>query len=194
MKKIIIATASLLISANALSGTPLDNTYGKLVDKDGNITLPADYRKNWTFLGSYFVENAPAAGMTAESAPSFDVHIVYTQPKSAEYYRKHGKFPDGAVLIKDVNATKSEPLTTGLARYQDAPKVTFAMVKDNKNRFSGNKAWDEGWGWALFTPGNPKSQTTDWKGEGFNNCHACHLPVKNQDWVYTQGYKSVLAK
>lgn len=194
MKKIIVTAASLLVSVNAFSESPLTQTYETLVDKKGNITLPTDYRQNWTFLGSYFVEGAPAEGMSADKKPSFDVHTVYTQPKTAEYYRKHGKFPDGAVLIKDVNATKTEPLTTGIARYEDAPKVTFAMVKNSLNRFAENKAWGEGWGWALFTPGSEKSQTTDWKGEGFNNCHACHLPVKSQDWVYTQGYKVVLGQ
>ncbi|MCV6609467.1 MAG: cytochrome P460 family protein [Amphritea sp.] len=194
MKKLIIAATTLLISTNALSGPSVDNTYEQLVDKQGNITLPADYQKNWAFLGSFFVENAPAAGMTANSEPSFDLHTVYTQPNAAEYYRQHGKFPDGAVLIKDVNATKKEPLTTGLVRYEDAPKVTFAMVKNTEGRFEENKAWAEGWGWALFTPDSPKSQTTDWQGEGFNNCFACHVPVKDQDWVYTQGYKTVLGQ
>lgn len=191
MKTLIIAAVSLFISVNALSETSLKQTYKQLVDKQGNISLPKDYQQSWTFLGSFFVENAPSA-MTADSEKSFDVHVVYTQPEAAEYYRKHGKFPDGAVLIKDVNATKLEALTTGLARYQDAPKVTFVMVKDTKDRFQGNKAWAESWGWGLFEPGNPKSQTTDWKGEGFNNCFGCHLPVKSQDWVYTQGYKTVL--
>lgn len=194
MNKLIIAATTLLLSTQALSGPSTDNTYQQLVDKQGNITLPADYRKSWAFLGTFFVENAPAEGMSADSAPSFDVHTVYTQPNAAEYYRQHGTFPDGAVLIKDVNATRSEPLTTGLARYEDASKVTFAMVKDTRNRFEGNQAWGEGWGWALFTPDSPESQTTNWKGEGFNNCFACHLPVKGQDWVYTQGYKAVLGE
>lgn len=196
MKKIIIVAAtSALMSATAFAGdASLSGTYGTLVDKKGNISLPAGYRQNWTFLGTFFVENARTEGMAPDADPGFDVHTVYTQPESAAYYRKNGKFPDGAVLIKDVNATKKEPLTTGLARYEDAPKVTFAMVKNSKNRFADNQAWGEGWGWALFTPDNPKSQTTNWKGEGFNNCHACHLPVKDQDWVYTQGYKVVLGQ
>lgn len=194
MNKLIIAATSFLISVNAFSDTALNATYHKLVDKQGNISLPDDYRKNWTFLGSYFVENAPAEGMAADSKLSFDVHTVYTQPEAADYYRANGRFPDGAVLVKDVNATKSEALTTGLARYQDSPKVTFVMVKDARNRFEDNKAWGEGWGWALFTPDSIKSQTTNWKGEGFNNCFGCHVPVQSQDWVYTQGYKAVLER
>ncbi len=189
MRKLIIAAFSLLISANVFSHTDIEDTYKTLVDEKGNISLPKDYRQNWTFLGSYFVKST-----ATDNEPTYDVHTVYTQAKAVAHYRKHGRFPDGAVLIKEVNATKSEAMTTGLASYQDAPKVIFAMVKDNKNRFAKNAAWDEGWGWALFNPGNPKSQTSNWKGEGFNNCYGCHVPVKTNDWVYIQGYKAVLGK
>lgn len=190
-KLLIFIGITFSINAQAL------DTYENLVDPTGNIAMPADYEKDWTYLGSYFVKNEPAASMS-DNGPakslSFDAHTVYTQPESAAHYRKHGRFPDGAVLIKDISGTTTERLTTGEARYVDSTKVIFVMVKDEKGRFPGNKAWGEGWGWALFNPGNPTSQTKDWKGEGFNNCFGCHLPVKHQDWVYTQGYKSVLKK
>ena len=185
MKKFITTACAIFMSASTLAGPAINDTYTKLVDKEGEITLPKDYRQHWTFLGSYFVK-------TGSDGNAYDVHTVYTQPDAAEYYRKHNKFPDGTVLIKDVNGTKSEPLTTGQASYEDAAKVTFMMVKDTKTRFKSNQSWREGWGWALFKPNNPKSQTTTFKGEGFNNCYGCHLPVKDNDWVYTQGYKSVL--
>ena len=197
MKKLILNKVIILVSAVLSTGVQALDTYQTLVDSKGNITMPADYQRDWTYLGSYFVKNAPAASMSATEAaasPSFDTHTVYTQPESAAYYRENGKFPDGAVLIKDISGTATEVLTTGEARYADSTKVIFVMVKDNKGRFPDNQAWGEGWGWALFTPDSPKSQTTNWKGEGFNNCFGCHLPVKQQDWVYTQGYKSVLEK
>lgn len=172
------------------------DTYQSIVDTKGNISLPKNYKTQWSFLGSFFVKNSPEAGMTDNSEASFDAHTVYTQPETVSYFRKHGKFPDGAVLVKEVNGTNKENMTTGEVRYKDVDtaKVIFVMVKDQKNRFSDNLSWGEGWGWALFNPGENKSQTTNWKGEGFNNCYGCHVPVKNQDWVYTQGYKSVLTK
>ncbi|MGS2724879.1 cytochrome P460 family protein [Porticoccus sp. GXU_MW_L64] len=192
MRKLAIAACLLAGSFHAFGDVTIKDTYTDLVDKKGNITLPQNYRQNWTFLGTYFVKGAGES--MAEGGPTHDVHTVYTQPDAAAHYRKHGKFPDGTVLLKDVNGTKSEPLTTGLASYEDAPKVTFMMVKNTKGRFASNKAWAEGWGWALFNPGDPKSQTSNWQGEGFNNCFGCHVPVKNQDWVYTQGYKTVLGR
>ena len=128
MRKFTIVVLSLLISANVVSQTDVKDTYNVLVDNTGNISLPKEYRQNWMFLGSYFVQSAP----TPTGETSHDMHTVYTQPYAAAHYRKHGNFPDGAVLIKVVHATKTEPLTTGLASYQDAPKVIFAMVKTAK--------------------------------------------------------------
>jgi len=177
-----VATFGVLSHANAAS---LD-TYQEYVDKSGNIELPADYKGSWVNLGNYFVKGE------VDKKVSYDLHVVYTQPESLAYFRKHDKFPDGAVLIKEILSTKSETLTTGEAGYADELKVTFMMVKDSKNRFPKNKAWGEGWGWALFSPGVAQSQTKDWKGEGFNNCFGCHVPVKDKDWVYLQGYKHTL--
>ncbi len=194
MKKLIPHLLSATLAMTLAQHIHAEDAYKTLVDKQGNITLPNDYRATWSSLGSYFVKNAPQDAMTANSEASFDIHAVYTQASSIRYYRQHGTFPDGAVIIKDVNGTQKEALPTGEARYSGTPKVVFAMVKDSKGRFPNNQAWGEGWGWALFTPGEAKSQTTNWKGEGFNNCFGCHLPVKSQDWVYTQGYDHVLKK
>ena len=196
MIRLAFMALTLVLGLNAITTHADTKTFGSLVDSKGNISLPTNYRAEWAYIGSFFVENAPAASMAAggEDAASFDVHTVFTQPSSAEYFREHGEFPDGAVLVKDVNGTRAEALTTGNARYQDAPKVVFVMVKDKRGRFPENQAWGEGWGWALFNAGDTKSQTTNWKGEGFNNCFGCHLPVKDQDWVYTQGYQGVIGQ
>ncbi|MFA0813480.1 cytochrome P460 family protein [Microbulbifer epialgicus] len=179
-----LVTLVLVLSFHAHAEVDLRSTYTNFVDRKGNITLPKDYRRNWTFLGSYQVKLANGKG--------WDTHYVYTQPKAVDAYRQSGKFPDGTVLVKDVNSTKSEPLTTGLAYYFSDLQFTFMMVKDSKGRFPDNEAWAEGWGWALFKPGVAQSETTSWKGSGLNNCFGCHLPAKNTDWVYVQGYKQVL--
>ncbi|WP_444885056.1 cytochrome P460 family protein [Microbulbifer sp. PSTR4-B] len=184
MRTICLVTLGILFSLQAIAQENLKSTFSHFVDAQGNITLPKDYRQEWTFLGSYQVKSSSGKG--------WDTHIVYTQPEAVKAFRKNGKFPDGAVLVKDVNSTKSEPLTTGLAYYSTDLQFTFMMVKDTEGRFPKNEAWAEGWGWALFKPGVAKSETKTWKGSGLNNCFGCHLPAKNNDWVYTQGYQQVL--
>ncbi|BBM03350.1 hypothetical protein GL2_34240 [Microbulbifer sp. GL-2] len=186
MRTIYLATVVLMFSLQAIAQEDLKSTYSHYVDKQGNITLPQDYRRNWTFLGSYQVKSSNGKG--------WDTHNVYIQPEAVKAFRENGKFPDGAVLVKDVNSTQSEPLTTGLAYYSSDLQFTFMMVKDAEGRFPKNEAWAEGWGWALFKPGIAKSETENWKGSGLNNCFGCHLPAKNNDWVYTQGYQQVLQK
>jgi len=42
-----------------------------------------------------------------------ELHYTYASPGTAEYYRKTGKSPDGAVLVKEVFATDQARLTTG---------------------------------------------------------------------------------
>src|SRR5919204_4153124 len=75
-----------------------------LVDKTGNIRKPADYRDLYQALGTFAV-----TGLNGDT----EMHYTYASPGTAEYYRKTGKFPDGAVLVKEVFATDHGTLTTG---------------------------------------------------------------------------------
>ena len=105
------------------------------------------------------------------------------QPKAIAAYRKTGKFPDGAVLVKELLNAKTGPMTTGTISWGHEIEGWFIMVKDTKNRFPGNKLWGDGWGWFLFDAG--KNLTTkDYKAE----CIGCHIPAKRNDWVYVEGY------
>src|ERR1700753_1214539 len=63
-----------------------------LVDKTGIIRKPPDYRDLYQYLGTYTVLDPKGNQM----------HATYATPGTAEYYRKNGKFPDGAVLVKEV--------------------------------------------------------------------------------------------
>ena len=58
-----------------------------------------------------------------------ELHVVYAEPRSGDAYRKTGAFPDGAVLVKDVFATRTEALTTGLASCADKPKGRFVTER-----------------------------------------------------------------
>jgi hypothetical protein len=69
-------------------------------------------------------------------------------------------------------------------------KQWFVMIKDSKNRFAGNPLWGEGWGWALYKPGDPsKNVATNFQ----TDCLGCHVPAKDRDWVYTEAYPTLSA-
>lgn len=196
MKKTVIllsvtvaATISLyflpLLSADGYAASVTKSNFSKFVDAEGNISRPHEFRKNWAHLGSWLVKND-------DQATGPGIHDVYTEAASVEAFRQSGEWPDGATLVKEIRSIENKAMTTGNAQWAGEPVVWFVMVRDRKNRFPNNKAWGEGWGWALFEAENPdKNVTTTWKGTGFNNCYGCHLPAEETEWVYIEGYPTI---
>ena len=60
------------------------------------------------------------------------MHVTYASPGTAAYYRKTGKFPDGAVLVKEICGTDHVQLTTGDAHWASGIQVWFVQIKDEK--------------------------------------------------------------
>jgi hypothetical protein len=168
--------------ANA-PGSPGADDFSSYVTKEGGISLPADYRVKFQHLGTWAVATKPGK-------PVDELHGVYARPEDVQAYRRDGKFPDGAVLVKDVTKVDSEKLTTGLATRSTDIKIWFVMIKDAKGRFPKNDLWGDGWGWALYEVKDSKRNVaTDYKLD----CRMCHVPAQRGDWVYIRGYP-VLAK
>lgn len=176
--------AALMASCVAVSvSAQAEGEFSTQVDDKGTITLPADFRATMSHLGSWFVPAGDASGF----------HDVYLTPEAVTAFRETGKFPDGAVMVKELRHGKVGNYTTGAGvSYAGDIKQTFVMVKDSTNRFSGkNPAWGDGWGWALFkTDSAGKSLVTDYKVD----CLGCHIPAKNKDWIYTEAYPTLGAK
>jgi hypothetical protein len=152
-----------------------------LVDKTGNISKPADYRDHYEILGTWVVLDPKGNQM----------HFTYASPGAAEYYRKNGKFADGTVMVKEIDATDHAQMTTGDAHWATKTIQWFVMIKDDKQRFPNNALWGDGWGWALFKADAPDKQVaTDHK----KDCIPCHIPAKSTDWTYVQGYPVLKSK
>ncbi|SCY08716.1 Cytochrome P460 [Nitrosospira sp. Nl5] len=150
------------------------------VDKSGNISLPDDFRLSMTHLGSWFVPEGEASGF----------HDVYTEPETVRAYRKTGIFPDGATLVKELRPSTASNYTTGtnVSHATGGVKQWFVMIKDTKARFADNPVWGDGWGWALIkTDSSNRNTTTNYRAE----CLSCHMPAKNTDWIYVEGYPTL---
>ncbi len=157
-----------------------DEGFSPYVDRKGNISFPEGFRMSMVHLGSWFVPSGAASGF----------HDVYTQKESVEHYQRTGKFPDGAVLVKELRASLAGDYTTGQGVHHATSELKqwFVMVKDNKNRFSDNPIWGEGWGWALFKPADTNENlASDYKSD----CLGCHVPARDNDWVYTEAYPAL---
>lgn len=184
MRRIIFAVLVLLPALGATA------VLAQLVPPAEHDTLPAlerllnvpasNYRRDWVLLGSFSVRADDAEKGAKE------LHVVYAKPETVDAYRQTGAFPDGAVLVKDVFATKTEALTTGVASYADTLKGRFVMVKDKSDKYAGRSPlWGDGWGWAFYEGGETKETvTTDYR----KDCLGCHEPARAQDLIYVRGY------
>lgn len=176
---VLFAAVCFNNSAIAMGDFIEEKTFSPSVSDDGEITLPEDFRNNMSHLGSWFVPEGGASGF----------HDVYAQPEAVAEYRESGKFPDGTVLVKELRGSIAGSYSTGegVQRATDQIKQTFVMIKDSQNRFPDSAQWGDGWGWALFKPGNAANLSTDYKAD----CLGCHVPAKATDWIYIEGYPTL---
>ena len=180
MSILLVFSMLVLCGQNNAYATETKSAFSEYVDKKGNISIPVDFRKTMSHLGSWFVPVGDASGF----------HDVYARQADVIRYRKTNKFPDGAVLIKELRASSTADYTTGknVSYANETIKQWFVMIKDSRNRFPDNKNWGNGWGWALFKTDNPDvNVSTDYQ----KDCLGCHFPAKDKDWVYVEAYPTL---
>jgi hypothetical protein len=179
MSKLRVATKALLVMG--ILGAFIPSAVAeRVVGRDGEISLPEDFRSTMAHLGSWYVPEGAASGF----------HDVYLTREAVGHFRRTGRFPDGAVLVKELRAASGADYTTG----QDVQSATgtvkqwFVMVKDGSGRFPENPLWGDGWGWALFKPDDP---TANLASDYRTDCLGCHLPARDTDLVYIDAYPTL---
>ena len=180
-----LLVSMVVVLAPAASADTAD-TFSTWVDADGNVSLPLEFRQSWTFLGTWSIANEdvePSAQASNHGAAG--LHNVYTQPETVAAYRKTGEFPDGTMLIKELLTATTGSMTTGTVSWGQSVEGWFVMVRDRHNRFPNNRLWGDGWGWVLLNADDPDhAVTTNYKTE----CTGCHIPARQDDWIYVKGY------
>ena len=189
MKSIINITSALALIFLYTFSAYAEKPFAPNVDlKTGAISVPENYTR-WATLGTWAHAN------TKGKPGSHEYHVVYTQPETIDYFLKHGAYPDGAILVKELLHAETMEMTTGPA-VSHATKIKgwFVLVRDTKGRYKNSKLWGDGWGWSFFKAPNSKTtSSTDYQ----ENCVGCHLPARDlakpgtheeDKWIYTLGY------
>jgi hypothetical protein len=173
----VLAMAALAIAA-AAGGSGAAAAQSQSVEAETILQVPAvDYRKEWVQLGTFSL--LPPAGGAQE------IHVVYTARPNVDAYLKTGRFPDGAVLVKDIFAARTEALTAGTSSYAGDMLSRFVMVKDAAGKLGSGPRFGNGWGWASYDGAETKrTVTTNYK----NDCLGCHVPARETDLIYVRGY------
>ena len=97
-----------------------------VVDANGNLQVPADYRTSYQFLGSWAIAADKGQGSKA-------LHVVYASSGTIAGYQRTGRFPDGSMLVKEVYQTATQPMATGTVSHAQKLEGWFVMVKESKD-------------------------------------------------------------
>ena len=162
-------------------------TWGPRWTAAGELILPRDYH-TWVFLGSPLTPHA----LNEDNAPFPEYHNVYIQPEAYQLYRKTGEFPEGTILLKELQLTQPGTNKDG-SRVEVSGRGFFPAelngidisVKDSK-RFKDTN----GWGFFNFghhAPPYAKTATVMPK----EACAGCHI-ANADDMVFKKFYTPIL--
>lgn len=169
----------------ALAGSAPD--WGPKWTTDGDLKLPRGFH-TWVFLGAPLTPNALNEG----KAGFPEYHNVYTQPQAYEVYRKTGEFPEGTVLLKELQLTLlgtnddgSRGEASGRGYFPSSLNGIDISVKNSK-RFKDTN------GWGFFNFGHhapPYAQTAAVQQK--DACAGCHI-ANATNMVFTKFYAPIL--
>lgn len=192
MKRITNIATILVLGLGSWSAWAMSNDakfFAPNVDPEtGAISVPANYTE-WPTLGTW-------AHAKVDGPPGLqEYHVVYTQPETIKYYQAKGRFPDGAVLVKELLHAETMPMTTGPAvGHATTIKGWFVLVRDTQGRFQSSSLWGDGWGWSFFNAEDPQRTISE---NYKTDCIPCHTPARElaprgtaeaDKWIYAFGY------
>ena len=180
-------TAALLIGGIAGGSALAADVDGPEWTADGGLRLPTGYH-SWVFLGSPLTPHALNDG----KAGFPEYHNVYINPDAYRHYRKTGDFPEGTILLKELQLTKagsfddgSRTEASGRGYFPAARNGIDISVKDSK-RFADTN----GWGFFNFGHHAPPYEETA-AAAPKEACAACHI-ANTDNMVFMQFYRPIL--
>ncbi len=160
---------------------------GPVFNSRGELLQPQNFR-HWVFIGSPLTPH----GLNDGKAGFPEFHNVYVQPAAHSYYTKTGKWPEGTVLVKELQLTKkgtygdgsrNEP--SGRGYFPSTPNGLDVSVKDSK-RF----ATTNGWGFFNFGHHAPPYARLA-RAAPKEACAACHMSSAHEDMVFSEFYQQL---
>lgn len=163
------------------------SSWGPNWTESGELQLPTDYH-SWVFLGSPLTPHALNNG----KAGFPEYHNVYIHPEAFKAYRKTGEFPEGTVLLKELQLTMpgtnddgSRVEASGRGYFPAARNGIDIAVKDSK-RFKDTN------GWGFFNFGHhapPYAKTA--AAAPKDACAGCHI-ANADNMVFKKFYTPIL--
>ena len=153
----------------------------------GELELPQGFRK-WVFIGAPLTPNALNGG--AAAFPEF--HNVYVEPAVFEFYLGTGTWPEGTVLVKELQLAMpatfddgSREEASGRGYFPGPANGLDVSVKDSI-RFSDTNNW------GFFNFGHhapPYARTAS--AASIATCAGCHISSAHDDMVFSGFYSQL---
>ena len=158
-------------------------------DKDDKLFQPKDFRE-WVFIGAPLTPN----GLNDGKANFPEFHNVYVQPAAFKAYRATGKWPEGTMMVKELQLVGGKAEFSDGSRYEPSGRGYFpgavngldVAVKDSKRFKESNN-----WGFFNFNHSAPPYLAST-GAKPIGECAGCHIANADEDMVYVSLYKPIL--
>jgi len=163
------------------------NDWGPQWTAKGELILPKGYHE-WVFMGSPITPN----GLNGGKAGFPEFHNVYVHPKVFKAYRTTGKWPEGTIMLKELQLSQpgtfpdgSSVEASGRGYFPAARNGIDISVKDSK-RFKDTN----GWGFFNFGHHAPPYAKVSVAAPK-EACAGCHM-ANATNMVFSKFYKPIL--
>lgn len=151
-------------------------------DDSNNLLRPKDYR-SWIFMGS---SSTPKSEDPNVIFPDFQ--NVYIDPVSFAYWKKHGEWREGTIIVKELLRQGDTISSVGHGFFQGAHFEVAAQVKDSKRFPNMHNGWNY-FGFADFK----KLKLNETSIPLGAQCASCHNNTAIDGDVFYQYYPVILA-
>lgn len=195
--RVAIPTVCLLLAVVALvsaQGPGRNAAYPQIdiapvFNAKNELVQPKDFR-GWVFIGAPFTPN----GLNNGKANFPEFHNVYVQPAAFKAYRATGKWPEGTMMLKELQLVDGPAENPDGSRLEASGRGYFpgkvngldVAVKDSK-RFGKTKNW----GYFNFNHAPPPYLAAA-SERPVAECAGCHIANAHEDMVYVKFYKPIL--
>lgn len=154
---------------------------------DGELELPTGYHQ-WVFLGAPLTPNALNGG--AAGFPEF--HNVYIHPEAFRMFRETGEFPEGTILLKELQLTRSGTNPDGSSIEASGRGYFPAELNGIDISVKDSARFSETDGWGFFNFGHhppPYAETA--AAQPKETCAGCHM-ANADNMVFRKFYQPIL--
>lgn len=200
MNRTIPAAITAGVLAIGLTGQPAmgeagqgsaypDVEVGPQFDAKGALIQPHGFR-TWVFIGAPLTPNELNDG--AAGFPEF--HNVYVEPAVYRHYMETGEWPEGTMMVKELQLTKAGTFqdgsrieASGRGYFPGEPNGLDVSVKDSR-RFGETR----GWGFFNFGHHAPPYAASA-PAAPAEACATCHMANAHEDMVFADFYAQLKA-